>query len=186
MRSPKFFRPTHVGMRVLKTALAVGICLTVRWLAGGAGLEYTTIAAVLAMQQSPDKTFSAGIHRLVGTLFGAVGGFFVVSLAQSIPMEIYSTLQILIIPLGLVLVSWLCLSFKQASGVALSCVTYLGIVTNFTTITNTGTFVVGRLLETALGVVVAALVDYFVFPNWQLGSAELPDTEPDTMPDDEV
>lgn len=183
--NPKKIFSHAPGMRVIKTAIAACIILTLR-LALDISLEYALTAAVLALQQTPDQTLAAGLNRLLGTLLGAIGGFLVLTLADYIP-GYQGVPHLFIIPLGLVLVCWICLLLNRPTGIALSCVIYLGIVSNFgRDIADTGLYVLVRMFDTSLGVVVAVAVDYFVLPQ-RPGSPRPPDqATPEAPPPEEA
>src|SRR5699024_5419065 len=66
----------HVGMRIIKTALAVFICGLIGWLRGEMTF-FSMIAAVICIQKSTEATIKNSFNRVVGT---AVGGAFGVAL----------------------------------------------------------------------------------------------------------
>lgn len=146
------------GGRILKTVLAVFICLIIRVALGHSSIFYAVIAAVMCTGRSSGLTFLAGINRFIGTLIGAAVGYLV--LRWSISLPFYSSWgHLFIIPAGLMLAMWLTVSLKKPNSVAICGVVFLSIVTNFDrTITDTGLYVFTRILDTGIGILVASLV----------------------------
>lgn len=69
------------GWRIIKTGIAVGICVFIAHLLHLEYPFYSAIAAVIAMQATMADSFRQGENRLKGTLVGAVFGYLFASVA---------------------------------------------------------------------------------------------------------
>ena len=61
----------HIGMRIIKTVIAVFVCAIIGWLRGEMTF-FSMIAAVLCMQKSAEKTLSTSFNRVMGTAVGGI------------------------------------------------------------------------------------------------------------------
>lgn len=79
----------RVGMRMVKTALAVAICFFLYVLRGEEGVPiFSTIAAIICMQPYAENSIQVSINRIIGTLLGAVFALLVLYLIQYIPYKV--------------------------------------------------------------------------------------------------
>lgn len=69
----------HIGMRIVKTVLAVFVCSILGWLRGEPAF-FSMIAAVLCMQKSAEKTLTTSFNRVIGTAVGGAYGVIVLFL----------------------------------------------------------------------------------------------------------
>ncbi len=152
-----------VGMRLIKTTVAVFLCLVVRvLLRRDSTMFYGAIAAVMCMQATTQKTIHAGVHRFLGTLAGALVGFLVLEGSVFLP-GYHAWSHLVVIPAGMLLAAWGCVLLGRKDSVAICCIVYLSIVTNFDrTIADTGTYVVTRIIDTGIGITVATLVNRYL------------------------
>ena len=61
-----------IGMRIIKSAVAVFICFLI-YLIRGEGLPfYSTIAAIMCMQPGISNTRTASRNRIIGTFVGGI------------------------------------------------------------------------------------------------------------------
>ena len=78
----------RVGMRMIKTALAVAVCFLLYFLRGEEGVPiFSTIAALLCMQPYVEHSVEASGNRILGTILGAVFALFVLWGIRYIPWE---------------------------------------------------------------------------------------------------
>ena len=63
----------RVGMRNVKTALAIFVCLLLYQFVPG-NASYACIAALIAMQSTLEESWSQGRNRLLGTFIGGIFG----------------------------------------------------------------------------------------------------------------
>jgi uncharacterized membrane protein YgaE (UPF0421/DUF939 family) len=156
--------PLMIGMRTVKTALAVLICMVLYRLAEPFG--YTTnfdsflacVAAVICMQDSVEKSFKSGRNRLAGTGIGALIGMIFLYIDMFLKNDY---LVIAVIALGVIVLITTCNLLRLSESVVIGCVVFLVIALEQTV---NGPFVssVQRLLDTAVGVAVAIVINSFV------------------------
>ena len=156
-----------VGMRNIKTAVAVGICLLTFQLIGlessYVGLDkdingiQAALAATICMKSSLQNTVRTGIDRTIGTVIGSMMGVLFLLLIGSIP----SYLFVLLITAGVVIIIYLCNVLKLQASVPISIVVYLIILIVQHEVSP---FAYGliRLAETVFGIFVAYIVNRFL------------------------
>lgn len=148
----------HVGMRNLKTALSVSLCLLFYRLTGLDGAFLAAVAAIICLQESVEKSVSIGIHRLTGTAFGAFMGMIFLYIDLYFPSR---DLSILLATAGVVVFILFCNALRVNDSIVIGCVVFLSIVLQ----QSSGSpfwYSVNRLLDTAIGVVFAILINRFI------------------------
>lgn len=143
-----------LGMRNIKTAISVFICIVVLRLFTDNSPFYACIAAVITMQNTMENSIKVGISRMIGTLVGATVGV--------VLSTIYSNSTILT-ALGIVLVIYIANFLKKSSSTAIACIVYLAIMVNMK-YTTPFYYSLMRVIETFLGIIVAVIVNITVFP----------------------
>ncbi|MDR2354822.1 MAG: aromatic acid exporter family protein [Clostridiales Family XIII bacterium] len=156
--------PLMIGMRTVKTALSVLICLTLYRFADSLG--HTTnfdaflacVATVICMQDSVEKSLKSGRNRLAGTGIGALLGMIFLYIDMLLNN---AYLIIAVIAFGVIVLITVCNLLRLSESVVIGCVVFLIIALEQTV---DGPFIssVRRLLDTAVGVVVAIAVNRFV------------------------
>lgn len=156
-----------IGMRNIKTAVAVGLCLLTFQLIGlssgyiGLGKAINGIQAALAaticMKSSLQNTMRTGIDRTIGTVFGSVMGVLFLLIVGFIPAAVF----VLLITAGVVVIIYLCNVLKLQASVPISIVVYLIILIDHKDISPV-VYGLTRLAETVFGIFVAYLVNRFL------------------------
>ena len=93
----------RIGLRMIKTALAVAVCFMIYFLRGEEGVPvFSTIAAIICMQPQVENSREAAFNRIVGTLVGAVFAILIIYIIHEIPWHYrflrYMVISITIIP----------------------------------------------------------------------------------------
>ncbi|WP_414732639.1 FUSC family protein [Acetobacterium carbinolicum] len=149
-----------IGMRNIKTVLAVFICVVVFAIMGP---EFNplvaAIAAVITMGPSIENSIETGWNRILGTLFGGVAGMLGIFIARLIP---YQYAYVFIIPLGIMGLIYLCNNINKSGAIVITCVVFLILMTTYPQDTGTYMLALLRLLETVFGIVVAFLINRFI------------------------
>ena len=148
----------HIGMRIIKTVLAVFVCSIIGWLRGEMTF-FSMIAAVLCMQKSAEKTFTTSFNRIMGTAVGGAYGVMVLFIETQVHAQRIMPLYCLIVSLMLIPVILTTIAIKKpstagfAGGVCLSTPLYhVGDADPYT-------YALNRMLDTAIGIVVALIVN---------------------------
>ena len=83
------WHPPHIGQRILKTSIAVFLCLLVYRLRGYQGQDMPTeaaITAIICMQPYVRDSREYALNRLTGTLIGAAWGLLFLLLLLLFPV----------------------------------------------------------------------------------------------------
>lgn len=144
-----------IGMRNIKTAIAVLLCVLISFALKLEYPFYAAIATVIAMESSINSSYAAGKNRTMGTLVGAAfGGLF----AFIEPHNAYLS------ALGIVCVIAVCNLLKWNKSVSIACIVFLAIMLNLRTGEPAFAYALHRVLDTLLGIGVAVVVNYFLIP----------------------
>jgi len=155
-----------IGMRIIKSALVVALCMLVNLLRGSDGMVfYSMLAALWCIQMYRNNTLSNALQRTIGTLVGAVYGLLylleypqiVKLLGQNVLMEAICLFIFII----LVIYTTVLIHKNQAS--YFSCVVFLSIVINHIGDINPYAFVWNRFLDTMIGIALGIFVNNFRF-----------------------
>lgn len=152
------------GLRIIKTGLAVLISLIISELRPGKGLAfYSAIAAVICMQQNFNQTYTKGINRIIGTIFGGfVGLIYLITIPEgSIPRMV----DYLIITLVATVIIWIMANINRKDAVSIAAIVFMSITINHAN-DPAGLplpFALNRTLDTLIGVLVAMFVNYIDF-----------------------
>jgi uncharacterized membrane protein YgaE (UPF0421/DUF939 family) len=144
-----------IGMRTLKTGLAVIVTLLVSQLLEISNPFFATIAAIFAMESSISATFTAARDRMYGTVLGAIVAFI---FSMLIPVNAMT------IGIGIVIVIYICNAFKWQGTIKISTIVFLAILLGFE---EGGQFeyALFRTMDTFIGLAISTLINYFVFPH---------------------
>lgn len=156
-----------IGLRTIKTAIAVFFCLLIHYVCRTETGLLSCIAAVVCMRETVGKSLQMGLHRFLGTLIGGALGYVLVLFAQNMP-HYQDGIYVIIIPLGMIICIWLCTLIDKKNGVIISCVVFISIglepsLDKAMTLYN----VFLRITDTTVGIIVAGLVNRYFFPYYE-------------------
>jgi uncharacterized membrane protein YgaE (UPF0421/DUF939 family) len=144
----------YIGMRNIKTAIAVGLSIVVARLFALQSPFYTSIAAIISMQDTVENGYKAGKDRLLGTIVGAIVGICVAYIAKG---------RVIIISLGIVLLIAILNLLKWKKSVSIAGVVFCAINLNLHG-DNPFIYATYRTTDTIIGIVIAILVNRFIYP----------------------
>ena len=122
-----FANMPRVGMRMIKTSLAVAICFLLYFARGEEGVPvFSTIAAIICMQPYVENSLQAAFNRIIGTLVGAVFALLVLYLIRFIPWE-YRILRYMTISFAIIPVMYVTVMLKRRGASALAGIVLLSI-----------------------------------------------------------
>ncbi|KXL51719.1 pyridoxal phosphate (PLP) phosphatase [Anaerotignum neopropionicum] len=154
----------RIGMRMIKTAIAVGICFLISILLGGNGKPiFSAIAAIICMQPYVEHSVEVAFNRTIGTVIGAIFGLLAGFLSLYIPRE-YEYLQYVIISFTIIPVLYTTVLLKKPGASALAGVVLLSITLSSgdaTPLMNA----LNRSLETIEGILVSLGVNMVHLPR---------------------
>lgn len=158
------FRFPKLGMRTVKTAICVLICLIISKLIGQEGEIYSSVAAIVCMQSTIENTMTIGINRLVGT---AIGGGFGMLLLLITENSTYSNLHLIVIPLGIILVIYFCNLINMVGSSTIGAIVFIAIFISPLIVTSMRSpyiLALSRILDTVIGIVVAMVINRYIAP----------------------
>lgn len=159
------YRP---GFRALKSAISVFLCLLVCFILGHTEPFFACIAAIICLQHTYDETMKEGYYRLLGTLLGGIIGYMILKVSEYIPLYTEGVYMI-VTPLCVLLAIYVCNIINHTDAVSICCVVVLGILLdNNRGAYDTLIYVVTRVINTSIGVIIAVLVDRYIFPRKQI------------------
>ena len=157
-----FFSKYRIGFRALKTAIAVAICIFLSLFFGRNDKFYASIAAIICMRKTNIETSSAGLHRIFGTVVGGAVGLIVLLITRLSPHE--ENINLFLCPFCVLFVIYLCNIAGKKSSVEIGTIVALGLLMSQPDVyKNTLLYVVNRVLDTSMGILVAMFVNKFFF-----------------------
>lgn len=163
-----------IGLRTIKTAVAVFLCLILQLLLPMSMHDafYACIAAVVVMRETAKESLTSGTNRFLGTLIGGFIGFLLINIRTGIPYY-NEWLYILLVPLGVLVCIYTCVHLKREDTVVICSVVFIGIAMDPTlNPKHTLSYVFYRVVFTSLGIVIATLINKYFFPYSGAGEIE--------------
>ncbi len=164
----KKIRLPRVGMRIVKSAIAVFLCFVFYSFFRSNGIIfYSQLAAIWCIQPQWENTRSKALQRTVGTLTGAVFGLFVLLIDKRLMRAglggelIYE----LLVALTIIAVIYVTLLLHKKDASYFSCVVFLSIVVNHIGDANPYVFVFNRVMDTMIGIIIGMLVNTAHLPR---------------------
>lgn len=147
-----------IGMRNIKTAIAVFICIITLGFSKFNFPFYACIAAIITMDKTIYNSFKIGKNRTIGTTIGALVG-----LVFALLMPNNNFLIPLCMAIGISLTIYLCNTLGYKKSITIACIVFIAITGNLKG-TSPLHYATNRLFETVLGIIIAVIVNYLVFP----------------------
>lgn len=161
-------RHPGIGLRMIKSAVAVGLCFLVYVLRGYKGIPfYTALAALQCMQPYRENTKGMAIQRTSGTFIGAFFGLLtiIVQYQLLIPHRIGTVWYYALVSGCVIAVLYTAVMVHQKNAAYFSCVVYLCITMVHIGDENPYLFVFNRVLDTLIGIVIGMLVNSAQLPR---------------------
>lgn len=144
-----------IGMRNIKTALAVFLSIVISSLIKLDYPFYAAIASLVCMQSSIEKTYETGKNRMLGTIVGAFLGFIFATLFPT--NAIFSAI-------GIIIIISICNKLEWNDTISMAGIVFLAIMLNIKDNKHALIYSYKRLFETLIGIVIAFLVNVFIAP----------------------
>ena len=122
----------HLGQRIIKTGIAVFICLVIYWLRGFQGLvTQSTVAAIICIQPYRNDSIQTSLNRIIGTLLGA--GWAVLFLETLVLLQKHDIrpniiLVYIMMGLGVILTLYSTVMIKKTDAASLAAIVFICIV----------------------------------------------------------
>ena len=159
----------HLGQRIVKTTVAVFLCLLFYYLRGYRGQDMPTeaaITAIICMQPYVRDTGAYAFNRFVGTLIGAFWGLMLLLLLNDFPaLGANMLLLYAMMALGVLLCLYSAVLVRMSDASGLASIVFLCIVIAFPDIEQPLRQAAHRLLDVFVGTAVATAVNVFRLPR---------------------
>lgn len=163
------FHFPHVGQRIIKTTLAVFLCLVIYALRGYEGQDMPTeaaITAIICMQPYVQEAKTYALNRAVGTLIGAVCGLLLLLLLSAFPVLGQNRILLyLLMAAGVLVALYSTVLVRMPTAASLAAIVFLCIVISFPEIDDPLRQAAIRILDVFIGTAVAVAVNVFRLPR---------------------
>ncbi len=164
-RFTSFLISNSPGMRVIKTCLAITICLIIEYFRGTSMPYHSSIAAIVCMQPTLKSTFKTAVDRTIGTLIAGVYGFlFITFFTQQLYLEFNSLSYFALIGVMTLPLMMLMIAIKKQGGLAITVVVFLIVVINAGA-TNPLNYTIERVVGTLIGIGIALFINWLPILN---------------------
>ncbi|MFV0504768.1 MAG: HAD hydrolase family protein [Lachnospirales bacterium] len=162
------FKFLPIGQRLIRSVLAVFICLLMYEVRGEDGTQfYSILAALLCVQNYRRNTIEVGVTRMQGTLIGAFWGLLLIIMGVNFFPAILSnniiSYTFISIFTGIVIYSTVLIGLKDLAYFA--CTVFLSIAIMHADNGAPYLHVASRVIDTLIGVMVALFVDSIHLPR---------------------
>lgn len=142
-----------IGLRTIKTSIAVTIGLFAVALLNLESPFFVTIAALIGMQPTIADSWVVGRNRMMGTAVGAVFGMV---------LAIWLPPNPILAGFGVLALIWLMNLIKTPEAVVISCIVFVAV---FVEAGNGAiAYALSRLFDTGVGLGIALVINYFFMP----------------------
>jgi len=159
----------RIGQRIIKTTIAVLICLLVYYLIGyreGNIPSEACITVIICMQPYVKDTREYSINRILGTLVGSVWGLLLLLLLSAFPrLSLHFTGPYILMALGTMLSIYTSVLIGRSDSSSLAAIVFLCIVISFPNIDSPIKQTALRIADVFLGTFVAIAVNTFRLPR---------------------
>lgn len=151
-----FKTKAKLGMRTIKTAIAVTLAVTVAYIFNLNSPFFVAIAALITLQGNIVDSFRMGRDRILGTTIGAFIGMLFSYIAMGNP---------LVIGFGVLIIIFISNVINFQKTISISSVIFISIMLN-TQLDNIFYYGINLLMDTLIGIIIAALVNIIIFPHF--------------------
>lgn len=162
MRPINSFQLPKLGLRNIKTALAVMLCMIIFDLIHRDNPFFACIASVFCMRDTVSNSISMGKNRIIGTILGGIIGIVLIFLSTH--FQFLYNLSPLVTGVGISLSIYICTLLNKPESVIVSCIVISGIMINYASQINSYVYAVNRSVDTIIGIIIAILVNKYFNP----------------------
>lgn len=161
------YRIPPIGLRMVKSAVAVLLCFIIHAILGGKrDVMQSILAAIICIQSRMDYSARTGFERIAGTLIGAVFGYLIATLEQFLPglfafgrMPLYLLISFAVIP-----VIHTTVLLKLNNTAVMACVVMFAMTLG-TVEGSPVLYALNRVLDTMIGILIAVMVNISELPR---------------------
>lgn len=155
----------HVGMRTIKTVIAVALCFVIYELRGRQGIPfYSALSAIWCIRPDIRNSKHMAMQRIIGTMIGAAFGLVVLLLESRLFVDLDEVIGYLLASVILIPIIATTVFLKKKDASYFSCVVFLSITINHLRDANPYLFVWNRVCDTMIGILVALFINVIRLP----------------------
>lgn len=164
---PMQWKMPPIGLRIMKSAVGVLLCFLVSYLRPDGIVFYSQLAVLWCIMPYVSNSLEMGIQRTIGTMIGAAFGLIVLIGEQTAGIGNFQDNPVwaLIISLCIIPVIYVTVLINRKNASYFSCVVFLSIVVNHGMDENPYLFVLNRVLDTMIGIILGVAINSFRLPR---------------------
>ncbi len=159
----------HLGQRIIKTGIAVFICLLFYWIMGFHGLiTQSTVAAIICIQPYRSDSIRTSVNRIIGTLIGAGWAvLFLLVLDRLARNHIHPPIFLvyLAMSLGVIISLYSTVLTGKMEAASLAAIVFICIVAVYPDFDAPFENTLYRIVDTIVGIIVAGIVNSLSLPR---------------------
>ncbi len=144
------------GLRNIKTALAIVICLIIYQFLSSDRIVLAVLAVLICMQDTVEKSYKEAKDRVMGNIFGALMAIGIGYLGLK---ESKYYLWAILCGISVIIIIYVLNTFKKQGSIVLACAVFFIIAVDETPIISSIT----RVIDTYIGITVALVVNLFIY-----------------------
>ncbi|MEG0612307.1 MAG: HAD hydrolase family protein [Clostridium sp.] len=155
----------RIGMRIIKSAIAVFICCLI-YLVSGVGIPFhSSISAILSMQPGVANSMKAARSRSIGTIIGGIFGIIVLIIERQFIPDAMILVRYLLVSLAIIPLIYITILLEKQTASYISCVAFLSVTISHGLDVSPYAFGFSRIIDTLIGVFVSLGVNSFHLPK---------------------
>lgn len=154
-----------IGMRIVKSAIAVFICFLISMIRGQGIVFYSAIAAILCMQPYVSNSLKVAKNRIVGTLIGGIFGMVILTIQRAFIPAHMEIINYLLIATAIIPLIYITVIIEKPTASYITCVVFLSVTVAHGIDVSVYEFAINRILDTLIGIVVSLGVNTFHMPK---------------------
>lgn len=151
------------GMRIIKTSLAVALCILIEYFRKAGGPSSTAIVALFCLQHDLKSTLESSINRVVGTMVAGIFGYGFLLLAfQLFGLNKDSLSYTLLFLIGLIIVMQVLVLIHMPGGAGIAAMTFIIIAFAYQPAQEVSSLIytVETVINSLIGIFAALFVDW--------------------------
>jgi len=155
-----------IGQRIVKTSVAVFLCLLLYIYRPNGMPAQAVIAAIVCMQPYMKDTRRAALFRITDTFIGAVWGLLFLLLMKSVPvLGTYAASAYFFMAFGVLCALYSAVLLNRTAGAGLIAIVYMCIIISWPNVEEPVQQTIDRLFDTFVGTVIAVAINHFSLPR---------------------
>lgn len=147
------------GMRVIKTAIAVFLCLVIVDMTGDQYSGYSAIVAIICMQKDWDNSINTSVNRVIGTVFGVAFGLVTFQLNFTLGFHSRGVIPYFVISVMMVFLMYTIILIEKKDVTAVACIIFLSVAAFNDPEMGVMYFAFRRMIDTFVGIGISLLVN---------------------------